>query len=140
MKKYLFILPFLALAACHNAKKTHVDQPVSTEQETGNMRFIVSFISIGSGTDREAIRQFEAYVLKFEEKNKVKLNVQKTNWGREGEIDYCFKLSEVKAKQQEAFIEETKELLKNSTRVRYMENSPCKNPGKVIPKNPLPKE
>jgi hypothetical protein len=49
-------------------------------------------------------------------------------------------LSDVKPKQQEAFIEETKELLKNSTRVRYMENSPCKNPGKVIPKNPLPKE
>lgn len=140
MKKYLYILALVPLAACHNPKKVPVKQPVTAQQTTGNMRFIVSFISIGSGTDREAMRQFDTYITKFEEKNSVKLNAEKTNWGREGEIDYCFKLDELKVKQQETFIKETRELLKNSTRVRYMENSPCRQAVKAIPANSFPKE
>ncbi|MGV3630109.1 MAG: hypothetical protein ACO1O6_02835 [Bacteroidota bacterium] len=139
MKKYLFILFLLPLAACHHSKKLH-DQPVSNEQAAGNMRFIVSFHSIGSGINREALKLFDAFIPGFEEKNKVKLTIQKTRWGKEGEIDYCFKLDELKPKLQEAFISETKELLKDSKWVLYKENSPCREGIQSIPATNFPKE
>ncbi|MCE3296279.1 MAG: hypothetical protein K0R65_1993 [Crocinitomicaceae bacterium] len=141
MKKYLFILLILPLAACHNSKKMQGDQPVASEQADGNMRFIVSFHSIGSGTNHEAIKRFDAFIPQFETKNKVKLAIQRTRWGKEGEIDYCFKLDELKAKQQEAFITETKELLEGAKWIRYEENSPCREGMKSItPATNFPKE
>jgi hypothetical protein len=89
-------------------------------------RFTVSFISIGSGTDRTARQQFSQFIETFSKENNVKINTEMTNWGREGEIDYCLKLSELNNKQQEKFIADTKELLKKSELVRYYENSICR--------------
>lgn len=127
MKKYILFLAVIGLISCHNPRRLGKKKDPKVEQtETTNMRLIVSFISIGSGTDGEARKQLDAYLGEYQTKNKVSLDVKMTKWGREGEIDYCFKLSELKDKEQSSFIKEVQDLLKNSTLVRYTENSPCK--------------
>ncbi len=141
MKKMICILALLPLMACHHSKKAQDNSATTAVTNAdGKMRFIVSFTSIGSGINREALKQFDAFIPQFESKNNVTLSPQKTRWGKEGEIDYCFKLDGLKPKLQDAFMAETKELLKNSDRVVYKENTPCRDAGQVIPKNPLPKE
>lgn len=126
MNKLISLLIIVVLTACGSAKKATAEPTATaTETATTNPRFTVSFISIGSGTDKKAKQQFDTFVTDFGTKNKVKLSYETSHWGREGEYDCCFKLSELDKKQQETFITETKEALKSSTLVRYKENSPC---------------
>lgn len=112
----------MALLSCHSNKQ-------STENNTppvdATSRFSVSFISIGAGTDGKAKDQFEQFMTAFEQKNNVKLKYEKINWGREGEVDYCFDLTGLDAKKRTQFVAETKELLQSSTLVQYKENEPC---------------
>lgn len=99
-----------------------------TTLQTENIsRFTVSFISIGSGTDKNARKTFLDYLNDYEVKNKKKLIFEVVPWGREGETDYCFKLAELKEDEQTNFITNIKELLKQSKLVRYSENTACKN-------------
>lgn len=128
MKNLIFLITIITLFACNSAKK--VTDKTTTTQNTittdTNYRFSVSFISIGGGTDKKAKQQYDHYITEYEQKNKVKLNYETTNWGREGEVDYCFKLVELDKKKQELFITETKEILKSSSLVRYKENMTCR--------------
>ena len=71
-------------------------------------------------------KQFNEFVEQFNNKNKVTITPEITTWGREGETDYCIKLEELSSEIQKIFINETKELLKNSKLIRYSENSMCK--------------
>lgn len=140
MKKViLFSMLLIAVVACKSRKKvavnTPAEQPTSQTTQTPQVsalpdsmyRFTVSFISVGAGTDRKAKEKFNQFILQFNEKNNVKINVEIAGWGREGETDYCLKLNELNKQQQDQFITETKELLKSSTLVRYTENSMCKH-------------
>ncbi len=132
MKNLFFLIAIITLFACNSTKKlTNKNTTTSTTQSTittdTNYRFSVSFISIGAGTDKKAKQQYIQYITEYEQKNKVKLNYETTNWGREGEVDYCFKLTELDKKKQELFIIETKEILKSSSLVRYKENATCRH-------------
>lgn len=90
-------------------------------------RFNVSFISIGSGVDYKAKDKYDAFVLDFAKRNgNVKLKHETSPWGREGEVDYCFSLSELNARQQGAFVQESKALLKDNKLVQFAENVVCK--------------
>ncbi|MEX2364687.1 MAG: hypothetical protein WD597_13735 [Balneolaceae bacterium] len=132
MKTLIYLLAIVALAVSCNSTKNATDKntTVSTAQNT-NMpdtiyRLSVSFISIGAGTDKKAKQQYDQYIIQYEQKNKIKLNYEIVNWGREGEIDYCFKLSELNKNQQDQFVTETKEILKSSSLVRFKENTTCR--------------
>jgi hypothetical protein len=122
---YLYALLLLAFLSCKQNKVTTTgDTPKTTPKEQGVTsdplyRFTVSFISIGTGIDAKAKQAFLDFVQAFNTKNNVDVQVEKTSWGREGETDYCLKLTELKEDAQARFIAETKEVLKNSTRVRY---------------------
>ena len=59
----------------------------------------VSFYSIGEGTDGSAITRFKEFILEFNTKESVLLAYETNPWGREGEVDYCFKLEELDGKQ-----------------------------------------
>ena len=48
---------------------------------------------------------------------------EKKYWGREGEVNFCFMLNELNKDNQEKFILESKNLLSNSTRVRFKESN-----------------
>jgi hypothetical protein len=128
MKPLIYMLiTIVVLIGCKSSNSSMADASIkSAPIATDSYRFNISFISIGSGTDRKAKEQFTKFVSEFEERNNTKLSYETVSWGREGEHDYCFKLTELNTKQQEKFITGLKELLKNSTLVRYNENVPCK--------------
>src|ERR1051326_6579047 len=86
-----------------------------------NMRLVVSFISIGAGTDYKAKEEYDKLVSDDPKKPKY----DETRWGREGEVDYCFTLSEMAPKEQDDFVKKTKDLLGNNKLVIITENSPC---------------
>lgn len=119
MKYVIFLIAAITLSNCHGNKHgtTHPADP--------NDRFSVSFISIGAGTDGSAKEKFDQFITEYKQENKVELKYETINWGREGEVDYCFDLTSLDKKKQELFIAETKEILKTSTLVRYKENEPC---------------
>jgi hypothetical protein len=89
-------------------------------------RFTVAFISIGSGIDHAAKKQFDALVTKFEKDNKVKLPSETIGWGREGETDVCFDLSHVKVLQRAAFVSQVKATFNGNKLVQCKENTPCR--------------
>lgn len=131
MTNLISLFAIITLFACNSTKKvTDKNATTSTNQNTittdTNYRFSVSFISIGAGTDKKAKKQYDIYITEYEQKNKIKLSYEIANWGREGEINYCFKLTELDKKKQELFVTETKEILKNSSLVRYKENATCR--------------
>ena len=132
MKITVFLILFIfGFVACNTPKKTtesKLQNQVSQKKPLPDSlyRFTVSFISIGSGTDKNAKQQFMQFIQQFNEKNNVKVNAEIANWGREGETDYCLKLSELNKQQQNQFLTGTKEILKSSTLVRYEENSICR--------------
>ena len=127
----VYFIVLLSLSACFCSKKD-----VKPQAETENTKSIsstdsifklrISFISIGAGIDRSAVQHFHEFLKTFEVKHALKLNYTTINWGREGETDYCFKLSELNVSQQNDFVKETKEVLKNSSLVRYKENCICR--------------
>lgn len=128
MYNYLIAISLTVLLSCNSTKTTTQNNTQNNEQTTANLyRFNVSFISIGSGTDGKARQQFLDFIKEYETKSNIKISIEVANWGREGETDYCLKLSELKSDEQSKFIADTKELLKNSKLVRYSENVICKN-------------
>ncbi len=80
----------------------------------------VSFISYGSGIDGKALQKLDEVLKKYES-----LPADKTAWGREGEIDYCFKLEGVKRRKKKKFIKEIKSLMSTYEMVRIEENAIC---------------
>ena len=130
MQNIFFFLAIIVLIACNNTKK--VTESKAQHQATENTllpdsmyRFTVSFISIGSGTDKKAAQQFSQFIEQFNSKKNTQINSEITRWGKEGEIDYCLKLTELSKQQQDKFISETKELLATSKLIRYYENTIC---------------
>ncbi len=127
IKLFTLSLSIIFAIACNSSKKTIANKSAqSTTVKDSTYRFNVSFISIGSGIDSKAKQQFNEFVEQFNNKNKVTITPEITTWGREGETDYCIKLEELSSEIQKIFINETKELLKNSKLIRYSENSMCK--------------
>ncbi len=132
MNKILgFLILISSLIACSSFKKTdeHTGEShlqAQTAIQDSLYRFTVSFISIGSGIDHKAHEEFIAFIKLFDTQNSVTILTEKSSWGREGESDYCMKLQELTLEQQEQFITATKDILKNSKRVRYRENSICR--------------
>lgn len=127
----LSVFAVIVLFSCNNTKKasgnsTPIASTQNIETVDTNYRFSVSFISIGAGIDKKAKSDYDQYLVQYEQVNKIKLSYEFTRWGREGEVDYCFKLSELDQKQKPLFIRETKDILKKSPLVRYIENEPCR--------------
>lgn len=115
----------MLLSACKASKPATVVETVAVPEANSAdnvYRLIVSFYSIGTGVNSAAVQQLEAFVKKYETKNKVSVPYTPVRWGREGEVDYCFMLSEMSAPQQIAFIAETKALLKGAEHIHFKEN------------------
>lgn len=157
MKRLFILLPFALLAtACHDEapangnspteevvdaistdRVTPADPPkdstsiVAGEHENGNnsprkgdekMRLVVSFISQGEGIDRKTNDAFVTWV-----KQKGNITYDANNWGREGEINYCFALDNLSPAEQDKFVEEARAQLNGRPLVKFNENSSCEN-------------
>lgn len=124
MKNILYLILPLTLFACSTNKQTsNAATPATATSNDSTCRFVVSFISIGAGIDNKAREEFDKFILEYSAKNKVHIVYVPERWGREGEIDYCFKLKELSSSKQEEFIREAKGLFKESSLVRYKENT-----------------
>ncbi|MCX6291483.1 MAG: hypothetical protein NT126_06930 [Bacteroidetes bacterium] len=88
-------------------------------------RFLVSFYSIGEGSEGKQIEMLEQFISDYRLKTKKNIPVDKTHWGREGEVNFCFKLTEFDAAGQQQFINEVIAILKTAKLVRFSENTSC---------------
>jgi hypothetical protein len=86
-------------------------------------RLVVSLISIGEGTDPEGMRMVERYVADFENLSGKQISWVMIPWGREGEVDCCFSLSELNPAMQSQFIEGMKERFKGRNLLQINENA-----------------
>lgn len=128
MKNYVIVFLILSVTACGYSKNVKQTETPSSEVNYSNLyRLNVSFISIGTGVDGEAKQQFLDFKKEYEVKNNVTIDAEIAQWGREGETDYCLKLSELKSDEQNAFISDVKALLKDNKLVQISENIECKN-------------
>ena len=135
MKKIFFLASLVSLAclSCKSKKEA-----VATTENTATVvpntsdapvtyRLIVSFISKGAGTDGEKRTAFLAYVNAHPKKPVYKTVV----WGREGEADYCFNLSEFPSKKELiTFIEDVKKIAAGSDMMNISENAECPHKGR----------
>ncbi len=94
---------------------------------TDSIRLNVAFNSPGSGINGKALKQLEAYIESFETDNNLKITVYRIPWGREGEVDFCFKLSTIDAKKADDFVAGVKNLIGKADRVTMKENCNCRN-------------
>jgi DNA gyrase/topoisomerase IV subunit B len=101
-------------------------ETVEDEQQTAmKYRLIVSFISIGEGPDFNAKTGLDRVIADWEKQKGLILKQESFPWGREGEVDYCFQLSELNNSDQQSFINEIKSSIGTSKLVQITENQPC---------------
>jgi hypothetical protein len=93
----------------------------TTKMNENNYGFVVSFYSPGNGIDAATKDAYD----KFLEGYKDKVEVEQYRWGREGEIDYCLKLSKLSAAEKKDFIAKSRALLEKSQKVNISENAAC---------------
>lgn len=107
--------------------KESVGQATISEQKEGNNLLIISFFSKGSGINVNAKTKYDKFIAEFEQTKKVKLIFEKNKWGKEGEVDYCFILSELSTEDKTNFHNESKKILKEFELVTVKENTKCKH-------------
>jgi hypothetical protein len=95
--------------------------------QPANSRLIISFTSQASGIDREAKREIDGFITEYEKEKGRRLAKEIVRWGREGELDYCFMLSELSQGDQAHFVSQIKLLVKKSKQTSVVENAPCRN-------------
>ncbi len=132
------ILVFCCMAfSCKQTENTAVKEQTAPgdstakagEPPTGPERYrlIVSFVSFGEGTDLKAGDEFKAFLHDYRERTGRKVKSEEAAWGREGEVDYCFRLEELPAAEQAEFIAALKDRLSFSELVQFAENEICSN-------------
>lgn len=87
---------------------------------------MISFISIGEGTDYKAKEKLDAYLIK-KETDGIKFSLDKFRWGREGEEDYCLKLYQLNKKAMMQIIEDIKKMFSGNKLILIEENSEPKH-------------
>jgi hypothetical protein len=132
MKKIFFLASVISLAciSCKSKKEASktIENPANITSNVAatsiSYRLIVSFISKGAGPDSEKIKFFLAYA----DGHPKKPAYQTIAWGREGEVDYCFTLSELTSKKDlVTFIEDIKKLGAGSDMLIISENTECQH-------------
>lgn len=108
-------------------KVTNSNKNASQQINENSFRFIASFYSKGQGIDGNTLENYIKFLKEFEITKGSSLNYEIVNWGREGETDYCFKLSSLNTNEQEQFIIDSKNILRHSELVYTSENTLCKH-------------
>jgi hypothetical protein len=136
MKYSLFTLTLLLFLSCKLKKSVSSTDSIQAEntasQEEVNMvmeppvvnenqaDLVISFYSPGDGINYKAKADLDSYLSKNKE-----IVFSTHNWGREGEIDYCFDLKSLNYKTKQKVLTEIKQLIGVQNKVRYMVNSEC---------------
>jgi hypothetical protein len=118
------LIVVVALAALSITQKSY------SQSSTENSRLIISFQSRASGIDRGTKKEIDEFISKYEKEKGVQLAKEVVRWGREGEVDYCFKLSELSKEDQKDFVSGIKPLAGGSKQTVIVENAPCRSKGR----------
>jgi len=98
------------------------DDGSTTSQEGVVYRVIVSFISIGEGSDYKSYENLKAILTNWHERVKTEIEVVEIPWGREGEVDVCLTLKELTPEEQASFVDEIKTTFQGNNLVQISEN------------------
>lgn len=89
--------------------------------DTANIaRLVVSFISKGEGIDYKTEESFKAWLAE-----RPQFTYEVTHWGREGEANYCFRMSNIDGRQQESFIRDVRTFMTDKELVIVSEWEKC---------------
>ncbi len=116
-----------SVATTPETSPSAMENTMKTMPADSNYRFIVSFISIGEGTDPKAREMMDRILNSWNAKTGKTIDMETTPWGREGEVDFCFPLTELDASEQAAFIDEFKAVFEGKSLVQLSENQPCRH-------------
>ncbi len=116
--KCVFVFSLMLLAfACKSKKK---------EQAFIAPNYIkVSFISIGSGTDGLTRKQFLEYLDSYQAEQKITLEINSWNWGREGEKDYCISTAKLAEEKYNILQDQIKKITENKELIRVSYPETC---------------
>lgn len=98
----------------------------STSQKDSLKNIIVSFISIGSGTDGKARTSFLALIDTFQKEKNISLAMDVRRWGREGEVDYCINTTTLNSNDLKDLSMKLKKIVAESSLINYYENKSCR--------------
>jgi len=134
MRYWIALAVFMLFGiACKSKKQLADKEPVindvvsATANPNDSIRLNVAFNSPGSGINGQALKQLKGYIERFETDNNLTLTYYQIPWGREGEVDFCFKLSTIDSKKAEEFVTGVKNLIGKADRVTMKENCNCRN-------------
>ena len=114
------------LAVTDTAKPDTQSTKLSRDPSQGEKyRLVVTFYSIGQGSEIRLINAFEDSIGAFSGLKGKTIDYEKVQYGREGETDFCLKLNELTPEEQEEFVRKAHETLKEARWVHIKENEPC---------------
>jgi hypothetical protein len=137
----ILLIAFMALSSfcCKKKKKAVANATTNTSQQKTTVNrliadssiwYKVSFISIGTGIDLEALKLCKKFIADYETKNRTTITYTEASWGREGEKDYCFLLNKSMEKE---FQQQLEKVLIHSSLVRYKYNCKCDKYREIVP-------
>ena len=86
-------------------------------------RLMATFISIGAGTDPDAKVLLDNYIADYKVRTGKMPTYVMIPWGREGEVDCCFKLDELSTAEQSEFITGLRNSMKGRELIQINENA-----------------
>lgn len=92
----------------------------TTTADTNVVRLVVSFISKGEGIDIKTQTAFEQWLT-----NRGNVTWETAHWGREGETNYCFRLTNMSGRDQEIFVRDVRTFMTDKELVLVNEWAPC---------------
>lgn len=111
---YTAIAAMFFIAACTASSKSKSSEKVDN--------IVVNFTSKGSGINYKVKNNIDQLLQdKYSE-----IQIVKTSYGREGEIEYCVNLVDLKAKNVSRFTNDIKETIGDAPTVKYFENRQCR--------------
>lgn len=93
---------------------------VGSKPDSIRTRLVVSFISTGGGIDLAAQTNLDKWLSK-----NTNVKYAQNQWGREGEVDYCFIFNGERGEDREKTVNEIKALIGTNAKVLIKENKVC---------------
>jgi hypothetical protein len=134
MNCFAAVLLIVMAGSCTTSKNTQADSNEKNLTQNTNPRIdlpdsmyrvIVSFISIGAGTDAQAREKLEQLIQQHQVDFGMPVAKEEIPWGREGEVDVCFKLLGQDKKAKDSFVKKLREAFKENKLVQITENTPA---------------
>lgn len=107
-------------SAAHQGRAVVAEEAPAVAVDSNIVRLVVSFISKGEGIDYKTEESFKAWLAE-----RPQFTYEVTHWGREGEVNYCFRMSNIDGRQQEVFVRDVRTFMTDKELVIVSEWAKC---------------